>query len=698
MKRRWLGSLITILCLALAPNLPGFAQEKNAAADIDIISYKIDAELIPAEHALQAKSVVKLKAIKGTQSVILELNGSLAISKVSNAEGKQLQFIQDKVSALNVRVDLGQFVEPNTEIDLTFEYSGQLVTPEGGPLPDKRMAYIGTEGSYLTYAARWFPFHDYFADRATAEINIIVPRDIIVAGFSEEPVMPRSASSLARDKAITSSAGPASSSQARPASTSAQDKVVYSFINKNPRLPGTFAASRYITRTIKSGAMEIEFFVKPGSESVIDSFGAEAAQIFAFYNSKFGPYAFGNRYLIAEVDNETLPTYTMAGTTLVAQRLLDKSKPIDEILAREIAYQWWGLGVGLKSFDDIWLSQGLAEFSSLLFRQSRANEAAYQAITREAMERALSFESQTSIRRAPAELDDQSPAYQSIVFYKGAYVFQMLRNTLGDDKFFSLLKDYYSKYNDQKASIDDFEALVSNKAGTDMRYFFGLWVDSTGVPEFKVDYSIVRTRAGAFKVRGTVRQELDAFKMPLDLALRSEDGVERITINFAGTSADFEIASKGKPIEVVIDPDNKILRISDELRIAVIVRRGIQRLKNEEYPEAEQEFQAAIKLNRGSSWAWYNLGLLYLEQRNYQRATDAFSSALDGDLIPPWVEVWSYIKRGNSYDALGQRERAVAEYNKAISNGNDYDNAQAAAQQYLSKPYRRGGSPVEGSE
>jgi len=62
---------------------------------------------------------------------------------------------------------------------------------EGGPLATKRLAYVGTEGSYLMYAARWFPFHDYAVDRATSDITIICPDGLQVAGTSDEPIVPQ---------------------------------------------------------------------------------------------------------------------------------------------------------------------------------------------------------------------------------------------------------------------------------------------------------------------------------------------------------------------------------------------------------------------------------------------------------------------------------------------------------------------------
>jgi tetratricopeptide (TPR) repeat protein len=266
----------------------------------------------------------------------------------------------------------------------------------------------------------------------------------------------------------------------------------------------------------------------------------------------------------------------------------------------------------------------------------------------------------------------------------------MLRGTIGDDKFFDLIKNFYTTYKGQSANIDDFEKLADRVSGQKLRGFFGLWVDSTGVPEFKTEYTILRTKEGKFRVRGAVRQNMDSFRGPVTVAVEAEGGREaKETLDMRGTSADFDVSTDAKPIEVVVDPENRYLRTSDALKTAVVVRRGIQAAQREEYAEAEEQYRQAIKLNPRSSLAWYNLGLLFMEQRNWQKARDAFTQALDGDLDPSWIEVWSYIKRGNTYDADDNRERAVAEYDKAISNGNDYNGAQKAAERYKGQPYKK---------
>ncbi|HLG17410.1 MAG TPA: M1 family aminopeptidase [Blastocatellia bacterium] len=671
-KRSALGTFILVLLAAVAGLVPkASAQEEGPT--IDVTSYKIAAELLPDSHTLKAVTVITFKPAKQTQSAVFEMNGSLAITSVKGPDGKTaLQFIQDRVNELNVKINLGQLYPAESDITLTFEYAGPLATSEGGPIPDRRLAYVGPEGSYLFYASRWFPFHGYAADRASSEITFTVPENWLVAGHSATPVTPVPTKDKRRS---------------------------FTFVEPQPTLLGSFAAGQFINRTVNSGGIQVDLFALPGSEARLDEFGQEIAQIIQFCNNRFGPYAFGNRFVVAEVDDESLDSYTGAGIAFLAHQTLVSQRPLPVgDLAREVAYQWWGQAVGLRSFDDSFLSQGLAQYSSVLYRESQQSAAEFQGTLAEVIEQALAFEQEASITRAPIQLNDQSPAYRSIVFYKGAYVYHMLRGTIGDEKFSTLIKNYYSTFKGRNATIDDFESLADKVAGSSLRGFFGLWVDSTGVPEFRVDYSIIRTKEGKFKVRGTVRQNLDSFRGPVELALEAEGGkATRTTMELRGTSADFEIAAEGKPLEVVVDPDNRYLRISDALRTSVVVRRGLEHLQREEYAEAEGQFRAALKLDPRSSWAWYNIGLLYMEQRNWQKGRDAFTEALNGNLQPAWLEVWSYIYRGNCYDADGNRDRAVAEYNKARENGNNYNGAQQAAEKYLGQPYKRERSAAPGS-
>ena len=658
-------TVFALLTLALSVS----AQQpppQQAASRFDVTNYRIEAQIIPDQHMLRAGADVTFVPLDATRSVVFELNGSLKIETLQK-DGKDLTgWVQDAVGVgslgPSVRIDLGQVVPANQPVTLRIRWSGALVSPEGGPLATRRLAYVGTEGSYLMYASRWFPFHDYAADRATSDITFIVPQGLQVAGTSDDPVV---AQPVPKDGAVR-----------------------YRFVHRQPVLIGNFAAGQYINRNLKYGNYDLQLYAMPGSEKRLDVFAELTGRVLEFYTKHYGAPLFGRRLVVIQIDDESLDSYSGPGIVFLSSKMFDSTRPVpEEKIQREIAYQWWGQTVGLKSFDDAWLSQGLAEWSAFAYRESALSAGGLDAAQREQQERALTFEQTASIARAPSALDDQSAAYQSIVFYKGSMIFRMLRETMGKDNFDKLLATFLDTYRGKNASIDEFEKLADKIGGDNLRYFFAQWIEGTGVPEFTVDYQIIRTRSGKFRTRGTVKQNLEALHMPVELLLRAEGDNQQKIVRIEGKSEDFDFESNGQPLEVVVDPNNKILRMSDDLRVSIIARRGIEQMKEGIYAEAQQQFEAALKLDRSNSWVYYNLGLLYLEQRNWQPALDNLDAALIGNLKPAWIEVWAHIKRGNAYDAKGDRTHARAEYEKAVQSGIDYDNAQAVAKKYLATPY-----------
>ena len=226
--------LFLVLVALLAGVFSANAQQpapQPAGAHFDVTNYRIEAQLIPETHMLRAGADVTLIPLEATRSLVFELNGSLRVESVER-DGKVLTgVVQDAVGvgALgpNVRVDLGQIVPANQPVTLRFRWSGALVSPEGGPLATKRLAYVGLEGSYLMYASRWFPFHDYAADRATSDITIVVPTGVQVAGTSDDAVV------------------------AQPSPKEGATR--YRFVHRQPVLVGNFVAGQCINKSLRFG-------------------------------------------------------------------------------------------------------------------------------------------------------------------------------------------------------------------------------------------------------------------------------------------------------------------------------------------------------------------------------------------------------------------------------------------------------------
>jgi hypothetical protein len=680
---RTIGLFITLALFAGAV----FAQQIQRSP-FDVMNYRMDVQIAPDLNKLSATVDVDFTPLADTRSVDFELNGSLKVDSVtrenyvasatSNPTGSstpktkvkpmptpqiQATFIQDQVGVSDlgpsIKVDLGEMVTKGTPVKLRFKYSGILVTPAGGPLLTKRLAYVGANNGYLMYAARWFPFHEYAADQATSDITVSVPNGFNLVGFSDLPVT--------------------------------QVGGKYHFVRTKSGLVGNFAYDKYTNRNLKIGDYDLQFYTRPSEDAtVIADYGETLGKALNYYDTQFGVPEGGKRLIVVQIDDDSLDFYSTQGMIFMASNFFRQPREVTgSRLQREAAYQWWGLTVGLKSFDDAWLSQGLAEYSAFSFRESQLTGAKLDLLRREFLEKSLTFEQTSSLGRTPANLDDQSVAYQYIMFGKGAFVFKLLRDTLGDQKFNSLIRKYLSEFRGKNASIYDFEKLSSVAAGKNLRYFFARWVDGTGVPEFTADYLIIRTREGKFITRGTVKQNYDDLRLPVELQLRAEgDGEQQnVVVQMDGSSADFNIESNGKPLELIIDPNYKLLRIDDDLRVSSIARRGIEQFKEGNYVEAQQQFEAALKLDRSNSWVYYHLGLLFLEQRNYDLAVDNFKAVLGGNLRPPWLAVWANIKMGNAYDSKGDRDRAVAAYGRAETLGDDYDNAQEAVKKYKAKPY-----------
>lgn len=681
-------SRIPVIALCLAGLFSTLDAQQVKRTDFDVTKYVIDAQLTPEDNKLTATADVTFAMLEDARNVSFELNGSLKIDTITRVAGSSaanplpaaprpvrtpsapaatastgsITFVQDQVGVSDlgpsVRIDFGDTLAKGTQVTLRFKYSGVLNTPSGGPLLSKRLAYVGEDQGYLMYAARWFPFHDYAADMASSEITLSVPGGMQVVGFSDTPA------------------------------TAAGGK--FRFTQQKPGLIGNFAYGKFNPRTLKIGEHEIQFNTRPGFDTLVQDYGETLGKALEFYTKKFGNADFGKKLIVAQIDDESLDFYSSMGMLFVSSRQFEQERGVtEERLQREAAYQWWGLTVGLKSFDDAWLSQGLAEYSAYALRESTLDGAKLDGLRRELVEKALTFEQTASLLRAPANLDDQSVAYQYIMYAKGALVYKLLRDTLGTQKFDQLLRTHLAENRGKNVGIDDFEKLVDRVAGQPMRYFFARWVEGTGAPEFTADYLIIRTRGGKFVARGTVKQNYDNLRLPVDVQLRSEGeaGSKIVTLDMQDASADFNIESTGKPLAVVIDPNYKLLRISPELRVSSIARRGIEQFKEGNYVEAQAQFEAALKLDRSNSWIYYHLGLLFLEQRNYDLAIDNFKATIAGNLSPAWLEVWANIKMGNAYDAKGDRVRATAAYGRAQKIGDDYDNAQEAVRKYQANPY-----------
>ncbi len=366
------------------------------------------------------------------------------------------------------------------------------------------------------------------------------------------------------------------------------------------------------------------------------------------------------------------------------------------LLAEKIARAWWAEAITPASQNDALLSNGLAHYSAALWIEHAYGTEAYARTLGSFVVGSLMY-GDTAIGQA-GKLTLNSIEYRSIVQDKGAEVFHMLRVFLGEKTFQDVLREYYAAYRGKTARIADFKDVAASvlqkrsdaqKASQDLAVFFRQWIDSTGIPEPTIDYVVTRTPKG-FRIVGKVKQGLETFRLPIELKIETEGNPEHKTIEAVGLESTFSVETFGRPKAngITLDPEHKLLISNRALRILSVVRRGELLSAEGKYYEATGEFKYALQLDDANALAHFRYGEAFFYMSQTQEAANQFRKAMNGDLKDcRWVEVWGHIYLGKIFDFLGQRERAVNEYDRAVHTNDNTAAAQEEAGRYLKKPF-----------
>ena len=628
------------------------AQERRNRIDVD--AYAIDAEVSPKAQTLTAKATVRFVPLDdNSTSASFELNNALNVSRVVDDKGKQITASRNQQD-FTVRLNFESPLPKGQPVTITFYYDGRLSGQEDSPVYGIKFAAIQPDFAYLMYPARWFPISGYTTDRFAANMRITVPTGyaVIASGLETQQVV----------------AG----------------KIAYEFKFERPSFPGNFAVVKGNPVKVQSEGVNTSLYFRGPEAPMAQAYGEETGKVMSYFTGMYGlpPYA---NLTVVETEAGAPNGFAGPGLLFLSPRGIGR-EPNGKLLANEISRQWFEELVSPTTRNHLWLTSGLAAYSELLWTEHLNGPGALQSQLRDTMVEGLTIDNVPVIQAA--RLEDYSPELWALTGSKGAAVLHMLRYVIGDDKFFQALKAYAQQYGWKSASTEDFRKVVETAAGQDLGYFFIEWIESSGAPEFKPEWTIFRTQKG-FRVMGKIAQDLDTFRMPVDLKIETEGNPEEKRVEVVGTSSEFSVDTFGKPKSVAIDPNNRVLRYSNQVRVAVAIRRGEEFMELSEFGEALQEYQKALTTNRTSSLAHYRIAEVYKLQNNYQSAANEFREALSGDLDPKWTEVWAHINLGQIFDITGQRERAVNEYNLAIRTKDDTQGAQETAGKYLKQPYER---------
>ena len=705
LARRPLRRAISVLSFLLIATAM-FAAEKPR---IRVDDYAIYAEIVPRAHKLVAKAKVKFTALDDISVATFELHNALRPTRITDADGKPLtaeRITQDN----SIRIPLPAGLAKDQSTTLTIEYEGTLNSVDDSPVPGLRLASIGDDTAYLLYAGRWFPMVGHGTNRFTATMNITVPSNWTVIGSgseltsagggvasaatgAEEEQTAQDEPPALKRRAAAAKKAPAKKAVAatKPAATNSNLKT-YTFAWNRSAFPGTIIAGVFQQSKSNAGGINLTAYYKPDRRQAIGDYVDTAVKEFEFFSSEWGA-PLSTTLKIVELPDDTVPAAWSTEIAALSSRAM-AGKTNYRLLANTIAHQWWGSSISPATRDGWWLMDGFARFAEAKYVEHAAGPAAYEEVTKDMQVGALAYD--TVPLSGISRLDTFSPEFQALATDKGAVILNMLRWVMGDAKFHQTMQQYAKQYAGKSVTLDDFRNIAEQNYGDKLTWFFTQWLDSTGAPEFKTKYTVYRlggtqctdpTKCKGFRVVGEISQDLDLFRMPVDVKVDTDGQSEDARVDVVGTNSAFTIETFGRPRRISIDPNNHVLKNSTELKLRSAILRGQGLVQQGDLAQALDQFQKALDVNQNSSLAHYRIAEVFFLQHNYQAAANSYRDALNGDGEPKWTEVWSHIQLGKIFDITGQRERATNEYRQALQTNDDTQGAQTEARKYLQSPY-----------
>ena len=526
---------------------------------IDIKKYQIELNFNPRPSFLSAKARIEVQAKVGQLNFMkLKFAPELNILRINDEEGRELFYTQDRFrKTLYV-----YFVTPLEEDDSTsieVYYRGTLVPPSSitdviaGPGISEPYVYVAPrfETYLFSQAALWYPCptdEEYFQ----ARLRIIVPPEYQCV--SNGQLLEQGKLNGIEDVAEIDKTG-----------------NTYSvFETRSPVKYLSFLVGKLNKYQEARASVPVQVYFTPDSRGLKKGFIEDAKNIIEFYEKCFGPFPFEKLSIVQRtwsnagghspasfvVLNE-LPWIGDKGTTINVNSPVDLSRWKEYFLAHEIAHQYWGQGVTWATYHDQWISEGLAQYAAALYLRNKYSDTAFSGV--------LKKFSQSTAKKAkwgPISLGSRLSytnyeAYQAIIYNKTALVLEMLNNLLGEETFFTGLREFFRIYQFRSANTQNFFKTMEQVSGKDLSGFFQNWFFSSDLPEVRVTHAVEK-KEGGFLLTFKVSQPKEVFVFPLRLQW-IENGakvIKKVVVD--AKTKQFEFQRTVKPESIKVNPDKAV--------------------------------------------------------------------------------------------------------------------------------------------
>lgn len=236
-----------------------------------------------------------------------------------------------------------------------------------------------------------------------------------------------------------------------------------------------------------------------------------------------------------------------------------------DLISHELAHQWFGDKVTCKDWQNIWLNEGFATFCEAVYAEAVGGKSSYDSYISTSMFYAKKAVGTIYVKDI-STVDEIFNSYRS--YEKGGIVLHMLRGIVGDDKFFTLMRNYLDdpRYAYNVAVTEDFQGVAESVYGSSLDYFFKEWIYGENFPTYTVKWNTSSLGNGASNVNLSIAQTKNStpqfFTMPIQINIKTSLGDTMFTVFNNQLSQGFSFVVNGTVSSIQFDPNNLILKNS----------------------------------------------------------------------------------------------------------------------------------------
>ena len=235
-------------------------------------------------------------------------------------------------------------------------------------------------------------------------------------------------------------------------------------------------------------------------------------------------------------------------------------------LAHEVAHQWWGQAIGWKNYHEQWLSEGFAQYFAAMYADKERGHDTFDGVIRQMRRWAIDMSPQGPVYLGYrlGHIRSDTRVFRALVYNKGAMVLHMLRRFMGDEAFFSGLREFYATWRFKKAGTDDFRVAMEKAAGgRSLERFFDRWIYGSGIPIVHAEWTVQGTQLHLRLVQEGAQkgdQKADIYDLPVTVTVTYKDGTsEDVIVTLTEQTTERTLPLKGEVRVVEFNRDGAAL-------------------------------------------------------------------------------------------------------------------------------------------